>query len=204
MSTAEDETEMDATVIVVGGGPAGLSAALFTAKNGLETTVFDTDETWMHKAHLFNYLGIGSVGGSEFMATARQQVDDFGTDRRQGEEVTSVEDADDGFVVETDDGTYEADYVILATGANRDLAADLGCEFTDEDLVDVGVDMETSVDGVYATGAMVRPEEWQAAIAVGDGAAAALNILSSEKGEYYHDFDVPADAARVFGEHVAE
>ena len=204
MSTAEDETEMDATVIVVGGGPAGLSAALFTAKNGLETTVFDTDETWMHKAHLFNYLGIGSVGGSEFMATARQQVDDFGTDRRQGEEVTSVEDADDGFVVETDDGTYEADYVILATGANRDLAADLGCEFTDEELVDVGVNMETSVDGVYATGAMVRPEEWQAAIAVGDGAAAALNILSSEKGEYYHDFDVPADAARVFGEHVAE
>ena len=204
MSTTEDETEMDATVIVVGGGPAGLSAALFAQKNGLETTVFDTDETWMHKAHLFNYLGIGSVGGSEFMATARQQVDDFGTDRRQGEEVTSVEDADDGFVVETDDGTYEADYVILATGANRDLAADLGCEFTDEELVDVGVNMETSVDGVYATGAMVRPEEWQAAIAVGDGAAAALNILSSEKGEYYHDFDVPADAARVFGEHVAE
>ena len=204
MSTSEDETEHDASVTVVGGGPAGLSAALFTAKNGLETTVFDTDETWMHKAHLFNYLGIGSVGGSEFMATARQQVDDFGADRRQGEEVTSVETADEGFVVETDDGSYEADYVVLATGANRDLADELGCAFTDEEVVDVDVDMETSVDDVYATGAMVRPEEWQAAIAVGDGAAAALSILSNEKGEYYHDFDVPADAARVFGEHVAE
>ncbi len=32
-------------VLVVGGGPAGLSAALFTVKNGLDTVVFDTDET---------------------------------------------------------------------------------------------------------------------------------------------------------------
>ncbi|SDK39498.1 FAD-dependent oxidoreductase [Natronorubrum texcoconense] len=202
--TTEDDSGTNASVIIVGGGAAGLSAALFTAKNGLETTVFDTDETWMHKAHLFNYLGIGSVGGSEFMATARQQVDDFGADRHQDEPVTAVTETDDGFAVETDDGDYEADYVVLATGANRDLAAEIGCEFTDADVVDVGVEMETSVPGLYATGAMVRPEEWQAAIAVGDGAAAALNILSSVKGEHYHDFDVPADAARVFGEQLAE
>jgi len=39
------------TVSIVGGGPAGLSAALFTQKNGLETRLFDGDETWMHKAH---------------------------------------------------------------------------------------------------------------------------------------------------------
>jgi len=201
---SDETTPDDVSVIVVGGGPAGLSAALFTAKNGLETTVFDTDETWMHKAHLFNYLGIGSVGGSEFMATARQQVDDFGVDRRQDEAVTAVSESGDGFVVETEDGEYEADFIVLATGANRDLADDLGCAFSDDDTVDVGVDMETSVDGAYATGAMVRPEEWQAAISVGDGAAAALNILSTVKGEHYHDFDVPDDAARVFGEHVAE
>ncbi|MGM0387070.1 MAG: FAD-dependent oxidoreductase [Natrinema limicola] len=201
---SEETISDDVSVIVVGGGPAGLSAALFTVKNGLETTVFDTDETWMHKAHLFNYLGIGSVGGSEFMATARQQVDDLGVDRRQDEAVTAVSESDDGFRVETEDGEYEADFVVLATGANRDLADDLGCAFADDDTVDVGVDMETSVEGAYATGAMVRPEEWQAAISVGDGAAAALNILSTVKGEHYHDFDVPADAERVFGEHVAE
>jgi len=39
------------TVSIVGGGPAGLSAALFTQKNGLDTRVFDADGTWMHKAH---------------------------------------------------------------------------------------------------------------------------------------------------------
>ena len=187
-------------VVIVGGGPAGLSAGLFAGKNGLDATLFDTDETWMHKAHLFNYLGVGSVGGSEFMATARQQVDDFGVDRHQGEEVTGVEAASDGFAVTTEAGEYDADYVVLATGANRDLAESLGCEFDDDDTVSVGVSMETSVEGVYATGAMARAEEWQAVISAGDGAAAALNILSNEKGEHYHDFDVPDTAASVFGD----
>jgi thioredoxin reductase len=185
-------------VLIGGGGPAGLSAALFTAKNGLDTAVFDTDGTWMHKAHLFNYPGIGSVDGSAYMATLRDQVDDFGVERHQ-EEVTAVEATDDGLVVATDADEHAADYVVLATGANRDLAEDLGCAMTDEDVVDVGVTMETSVENVYATGAMVRVEEWQAVISAGDGAAAALNILSKEKGENFHDFDTPATAEEVLG-----
>jgi thioredoxin reductase len=187
------------SVAVVGGGPAGLSAALFASKNGLDTVLFDTDGTWMHKAHLFNYLGIGSVDGSAFVETARQQADDFGVDRRQGVEVTDVSTADDGFSLSTDgEEDVEADYVVLATGANRDLAESLGCAF-DGDVVDVDVTMETSVDGAYATGAMVRAEEWQAVISAGDGAAAALNVLTREKGDHFHDFDTPATADEVFG-----
>jgi len=41
---------------------------------------------------------------------------------------------------------------------------------------------------------MVRAEEWQAIISAGDGAAAALNVLTKEKGEHFHDFDTPGDA----------
>ncbi|MFW5918765.1 MAG: NAD(P)/FAD-dependent oxidoreductase [Halanaeroarchaeum sp.] len=180
-------------VIVAGGGPAGLSAALFTAKNGLDTTVFDTDETWMHKAYLFNYLGIDEIDGSAFMESARSQVADFGVTTREAE-VTGVSATDDGFAVTTDDGRYEAPYLILATGADRELGDDLGVEFTDDGVIDADVSMETSVEDAYATGAMVRPEEWEAIIAAGDGGAAALNILSKEKGERYHDFDTPEDA----------
>jgi thioredoxin reductase len=188
-----------ADVAIVGGGLAGLSAGLFAGKNGLDAVLFDTDKTWLHKAHLFNYPGIGSVGGSEFLATARQQADDFGVDRKQGEKVTDVAESGDGFAVTTEQGEYEADYLVLATGASRDLAESLGCAFTDDDTVDVDVSMETSVEDAYATGGMVRAEEWQAVISAGDGAAAALNILSNEKGEHYHDFDVPDTAASVFG-----
>jgi thioredoxin reductase len=183
-----------ARIAIVGGGAAGLSAALFLAKNDQQAVVFDTDDTWLHKAHLFNYLGIESMDGSAFVDTARQQVDDFGAERHEAE-VTGVETDGDAFSVTTDDGDdHTADYLVLATGAKRDLAEDLGCAFTDEGVVDVDVTMETSVEDVYATGAMVRAEEWQAVISAGDGAAAALNVLTKEKGEHFHDFDTPADA----------
>ncbi len=180
-------------VAVIGGGPAGLSAALFTAKNGLDTVVFDEDETWMHSAHLFNYLGIDSVDGTEFVEGARQQADDFGVERRQGEAVTGVEGSEGDFTVTTEDGAVEADYVVFATGTDRDLAEGLGCDLTDDDTVAVDIDMETSVDGAYATGATARAQKWQAVISAGDGGAAALDILSKEKGERFHDFDTPDD-----------
>ncbi len=181
-----------ADVAVVGGGPAGLTAAQYAAKNDLDTVAFDTGESWMGKAHLFNYPAIRSISGDEFLTIARGQADARGATLHEAE-VTGVEQSGDRFTVTTDDDEYEADYVVLATGGNRELAEDLGCEFTEEDVVDVNVDMETSVDGVYATGAMGRAEKWQAVIAAGDGAAAVLDILSKEKGEYYHDFDMPSD-----------
>ncbi|MDL5361015.1 NAD(P)/FAD-dependent oxidoreductase [Halalkalicoccus sp. NIPERK01] len=186
-------------VAIVGGGPAGLSAALFAAKNGLDTVVFDTDGTWMYKAHLFNYLGVRSIGGSEFMAIARGQTEDRGADLRE-EEVSRVEPTDEGFTVTTDEDEYDARYVVLATGAKRDLAEELGCETTDEGTIDVGLDMETSVGDAYATGAMVRAEEWQAIISAGDGGAAALSILTKEKGEHFHDFDTPGDVPSLRAE----
>jgi thioredoxin reductase len=182
-------------VLVIGGGPAGLSAALFTGKNGLETTILDDGSSWMSNAHLFNYLGIGSIDGEAFMKTARAQVDAFGVEQH-ATSVTTVEQSDGGFTARSSDTSYEATYLVLATGANRDLATELGCAF-DDDVVAVDVSMETSVPDAYATGAMVRAEEWQAIISAGDGAAAALNILTKEHDELFHDFDTPTEAEAV-------
>ncbi len=182
-----------ADVIVVGGGAAGLSAGLFTAKNDLETVLFDTGETWLHSAHLYNYLGIESVDGTEFAEQAREHARSHGVDLRDAE-VTGVESDGDGFTVATADEELTADYVVLATGSDRSLAEELECATTDAGLVDVALSMETSVDGAYATGAMIRQDEWQAIISAGDGAAAALSILTAEAGERVHDWDVPDDA----------
>ncbi|GAA0472258.1 FAD-dependent oxidoreductase (plasmid) [Halococcus dombrowskii] len=180
-------TEID--VAIVGGGPAGLSAALLTAKNGLHTIVFDTDDTAMNKARLRNYLGVENVMGDEFMAVAREQVDDHGADRRQGEAVSAVERTDAGFRVTTDEGGYDAPYVVLASGYPCDLAAELGCELGKYDTVAVDVDCETTVENAYAVGEAVRMPKIQAAISVGHGATAAIDILWKERNEPFHDYD---------------
>ena len=182
------------TVAIIGGGPAGLSAALFTAKNDLDTVVFDTDETWMHKARLYNYLGIEEIGGTEFVERARDQVESFDADVKVGEEVTGVEEDGDGFAVTTDGDEYEADYVVFATGTDTGLLEELGCETIEGGLVDVDRNMRTSVADAYAVGSMIRDQKWEAVISAGDGGAAALQILSDEAGEPVHDFDVPDDA----------
>ena len=178
-------------VAIVGGGPAGLSAALFTAKNDLDTVVFDTDETWMHKAHLYNYLSVDEIGGDEFIEKSRDQVERFDADLRVGEEVTGVERDGDGFTVRSDDGEYDADYVVFATGTDTTLPEGLGCEVTEDGLVDVDLNMRTSVENAFAVGSMIRDQKWEAVISAGDGGAAALQILSDEAGEPVHDFDTP-------------
>lgn len=178
-------------VAIAGGGPAGLSAALFTAKNGLDTVVFDTDETWMHKAHLYNYLSVEEIAGTEFIEKSREQVESFGGDLRVGEEVEAVEQSGDGFTVRTDDGEYETTYVVFATGTETDLPEQLGCDLTENGLVDVDLNMRTSVENAFAVGSMIRDEKWEAVISAGDGGAAALQILSDEAGEPVHDFDTP-------------
>lgn len=182
------------TVAIVGGGPAGLSAALFTAKNGLDTLVFDTDSTWVHSAHLFNYLGIESIGGDDFLEIARHQVDTFGADRHQGEKVTGIESTDGGFAIESDRDQYDVKYVVLATGQARDLAGLLGCEFHENGTVRVNEDRETTVENVYAAGWIARKDKIQVAISVGMGSSAGLDILSKEQGRPFHDFDTPENA----------
>ena len=179
----------DREVIIVGDGPGGLSAALLLAKNDADVAVFGTDDTPMHKAMLYNYPGIKEMTGSEFQRIARQQVTDFGAELREAR-VETLERTDAGFQVETGDGdTFTADFLVLAT-TNKSHLSQLGVDVTDDGVADVDRNGRTNVDGCYAIGWASRKDKIQAVISAGDGAAAAVDILSEQKGEPFHDFDV--------------
>lgn len=174
-----------AKATIVGDGPGGLSAALLLAKNGVEATVLGTDDTPMHKAMLYNYLGIPEMTGSDFMEVAREHAEDHGVKLRD-DKVVAIRNGADSFVVETESGDeLECDYLVLAMG-NRDLVKQAGVDLDSE----VNRHCATNVPGIYLVGWLVRPRRCQAIISAGDGAAAALDILSIEEGEDFHDFDV--------------
>lgn len=183
-----------AAIAIVGDGPAGLSAALFLAKNGQQATVYGQDETAMHYALLRNYLGVDEETGSSFMARARDQVVGFGVSLRD-ERVTAIRPGDGGFEVVVDGGdARRADYIVLATAKKGvELARQLGIA-TDRDGVDVDTEYRSTVDRVYVVGRLARPGRSQAIISAGAGAVAALDILARESGKDVTDWDTPDDA----------
>ncbi len=179
------------STIVIGDGPGGLSAALFLAKNGTPVTVFGTDDTAMHHAYLYNYLGLPEIDGSDFQAIARSQVQDAGAVLRQ-ERVAAVQRTADGFTVSTEGGEdVAARFLILTEGRSPDLALSLGVATGEDGGVASDRDGRTSIDGLYVVGRSARPRRSQAIISAGHGAAAAIDILSRLAGKDVQDWDTP-------------
>jgi thioredoxin reductase (NADPH) len=180
-----------ADVIVIGDGPGGLSAALFLAKNGLDVVVFGQDKTAMHYALLRNYLGFPEILGSDFQAIARKQAADHGAALREAR-VESVARAGTGYQVTIGGGeTVNARYLILSEGKGPRLAQQLGLEFDEKSGIAADRNGKSRLDGVYVVGRSARPGRSQAIISAGDGAAAAIDILSRERGEDVVDWDEP-------------
>lgn len=181
-----------ATITIVGDGPGGLSAALFLAKGGHAVTVFGTDQTAMHYAYLYNYLGIPEISGSDFQVIARHQARSFGAEL-VAEKVESIALVEGEFRIKAEGGSVvAADYLVLTEGKNPELARALGLEFV-EDGVAVDRQYRSSIDKLYVVGRSARPQRSQAIISAGAGATAALDILSREAGQDVQDWDTPPE-----------
>lgn len=185
---ARQPVEIHDDVLVIGDGPVGVSAALYLARNGVGAHVLGTDQTPMHKAELHNHPGTPDVTGTQLMQIAKQQAIHHGAHIHH-QKVIGVQQTGDRYSVRTEKGhVFTGRYLVLATGRGKHLAETLGLEMS-ELGVKIDIHGRTSAPNVYAGGNLARGVT-QAIISMGDGAAIAIDILSREKGQPFHDYDV--------------
>jgi thioredoxin reductase len=121
---SEDDPMYD--VIIIGGGPAGLQAALTLGRLHRTTLLLDSGRYRNDPAaEMHNFVTHDGTPPAEFRRAARRDLDGYDTVEVVGEEVASVEPDDGAFVVRTTAGTaYDGARVILATGV-RDTLPDI-------------------------------------------------------------------------------
>jgi len=178
-------------VVVIGGGVAGLSSAIFLARGGVRVAVFDRSESSLHRvSRVNNYVGFpDGVGGAELIDLGRRQAQRFGA-YIADENVAACHHDDEAFNVTTERQQVRSEYLILASNKRTDIARSLGLELGGFGGKFVSVDAEgqTAVDRCYAAGRITGLSS-QAIISAGDGAKVAIAIIQRIRGGYYVDHD---------------
>jgi thioredoxin reductase (NADPH) len=183
-------------VAIIGGGPAGASAATFAARAGLQTVVIDADTGMTRRAMVNNHLGfIDGVSGPELVEQGKAQAQRAGAEWVQAK-VVGAQRQGEGFVVSTEDGQrFEASQLLLTMGANVDLARQMSLELVPgtepriREVIKVDRAGHTSMPGVWAAGTDAGVSV-HTIITAGDGARVAINLISERKGERHVDHDV--------------
>jgi thioredoxin reductase (NADPH) len=183
-------------LVIVGGGPAGASAATFAGHAGLQTVVLDADKGMTRRAMLYNHLGFPEgLTGPDLVDRGQEQAEKLGAEWVKAD-VASLERRDDGFVLTAEDGrTFESREVLLASGANLALAKQAGIETRPgiepriNEVLAVDADGRTSLPGVWAAG-VAAGLSVHTIVTAGDGARVAINIISGQKGQRYVWHDV--------------
>jgi len=184
------------TVIVIGGGLAGLQAGVFTAKAGEETLVLDTGESLvLNTSNIQNLIGHDSIAGNELLKKGKEKLDNFNGELKE-EKVEQLEEKDGAFKVITEEDEYESKYVVAASAGDLSYLEDL-VEFEDgvegPYMMDRHVktdqhNQSTENDRIFAAG-LANTWEYQTSVAIGDGAQAAVNLLTELQGEPFEDHD---------------
>jgi alkyl hydroperoxide reductase subunit F len=106
-------------LIIIGGGPAGMTAAVYAARKRIDALFLSKDigGQGMWAASVENYMGYQYIEGFELMQKFEEQVKQFPLEQKIGQEVVALSRLDTGFEVKTANGeSYQAKAVIVATG----------------------------------------------------------------------------------------
>jgi thioredoxin reductase (NADPH) len=143
-------------LIVIGGGPAGLTAAIYTAREAIDTLVIERAAFGGQAAgteQLENMPGFpDGVAGIEFSQRLRRQAERFGVELLQAQEVTSVYQKDNYHCVETADGSQYSCKTLLITTGSRYKRLNVPGE---SDYLGAGVHFCATCDGPFYKGKRV-------------------------------------------------
>lgn len=106
--------------IILGGGPAGLSAAIYTTRGACSTAIIDTSMLGGQPTNyleLENYPGFGLVDGFDLMEKFEQHVDKFGAEKFPMQEIEHVDLTSKIKTITTKEAEFKAKSIIIATGA---------------------------------------------------------------------------------------
>jgi alkyl hydroperoxide reductase subunit F len=105
-------------LIIIGAGPAGITASIYAARKRMNVLVIAKDIGGQAalSSDVENYTGYQYITGAELTKKFEQHMREFQVELKQ-EEVVGIEKADGGFRVTTDKGTYDSKTLIIASGA---------------------------------------------------------------------------------------
>ncbi|MCR5704320.1 MAG: thioredoxin-disulfide reductase [Eubacterium sp.] len=134
-------------IMIIGAGPAGMSAAIYGLRAGRSVVIFE-EKTYggqiVNTPEIENYPGIAKVSGFEFATNLFNQVKDLGAEVVY-EKAEKIEKVDQVWKVQTGKKEYEGKTVILATGLKR---RTLGLE-REEAMIGAGVSYCATCDGMF-------------------------------------------------------
>ncbi len=106
--------------VILGGGPAGLSAGIYASRGAVSTAVVDVNMFGGQPSNyleLENYPGFSTVGGYDLMEKFEEHADKFGVQKFPMQEFVSIDLQASPKVIKTTDNEFLAKTVIIATGA---------------------------------------------------------------------------------------
>ncbi len=144
-----------ADVLIIGGGPAGLSAAIYVQRSGKQAIVLEAVTVGgqiINTPEIANYPGIKEISGFDFSMGLYEQATALGAEVTYEKAVGIQEKQEGGFAVKTESGKeFEAKAVIIATGAKN---RQLGLE-REGALIGRGVSYCATCDGAFFKGKAV-------------------------------------------------